>query len=147
MRHALLTLTLAAAFTACGGEDPLTTEEYRAELRKICQETDKKREAVEQPTRATPEAIADYLRRLRDINAASIDRVDELEPPDELKSAHDRALNANREGREKVDAVIEELQGGGNPTKVLQDAQRELRGSSRVAQDAARELGVSECEN
>lgn len=145
MRRVILTLTLVLSFAACGGDDGLSKEDYQAELRKICDESERKTNAVEEPTRATPEAIADYLQRLRDVNAETIEKVEELEPPEELKDAHDRALEANRDGREKVDNVISELEGGGDPTQVLTDARKELEASSQAAKKAGEDLGVPEC--
>jgi hypothetical protein len=145
MRRALITLALAAALVGCGGDDPMSTEDYRAELRKICAESERKTDQVEEPTRATPEAIADYLTRLRDVNVATIEKVEELEPPDDLSDAHDRALEANREGREKVDAVIDELEKGGDPTQVLTEARKDLEASSEAAKKAGDDLGVPEC--
>lgn len=145
MRRTALTLALTCALVGCGGDDSLSADEYRAELRKICAESDKQTNGVQEPTRATPEAITDYLTRLRDINATTIKDVEALEPPDELKDAHERALKANREGREKVDAVIEELEGGGDPTQVLTEARKDLQESSQAAKQAARDVGVPEC--
>jgi hypothetical protein len=147
MRSALVTVALAALLVGCGGDDKLSPEDYRAELRKICQESDRQTNGVQEPTRATPEAIADYLTRLRDINASTIKKVEELEPPDDLRGAHDRALRANREGRQKVDSVIEELEGGGDPTQVLTEARKELQESSEAARKAASDVGVPECGN
>lgn len=147
MRRSAATLLLALAFAGCGGDDQLSPEEYRSQLRKICAESDRKTNQVTEPTRATPEAIADYLQRLRDINAQTIKKVEELDPPDELKDAHERALKANREGREKVDDVIEELQKGGEPTEVLSEARKDLEAASRAAKQAARDVGVPECGN
>lgn len=145
MRRITLTLTLALVFTACGGEDRMSKEDYQAELRKICAESERRTNGVAEPTRATPEAIADYLQRLRDVNAQTIEQVEELEPPEDLQDAHDRALDANKEGREKVDDVIGELEGGGDPTQVLTDARKELEESSEKAKKAGEELGVPEC--
>jgi regulator of protease activity HflC (stomatin/prohibitin superfamily) len=145
MRRALLTFTLTAALAGCGGDDKLSPADYRAELKKICESSDRKTNEVKEPTRATPDAIADYLTRLRDINARTIEDVEKLDPPDDLKDAHDRALAANREGREKVDSVIEELEGGGDPTQVLTEARKELEESSKDAKQAARDIGVPEC--
>ena len=145
MRRVILTLTLALSFAACGGDDSMSKEDYQAELRKICDESERRTNAVEEPTRATPEAIADYLQRLRDVNAQTIEKVEDLEPPEDLQDAHDRALEANREGREKVDGVISELEEGGDPTQVLTDARKELEESSRAAKKAGEDLGVPEC--
>ena len=145
MRRLSLIATLALAFVACGGDDKLSTADYRAQLRKICEDTERQSNAVQEPTRATPEAIVDYLSRLRDVNVRSIRRVEELEPPDELEDAHERALAANREGRAEVDEVIEELEGGGEPAEVLSKARKGLQESSEAAKRAGRDLGVPEC--
>lgn len=145
MRRVLLTLTLAAGLVGCGGDDQLSVSEYRTELRRICADSDKQLERVTEPTRASPEAIVSYLSRLRDINTSSIERVEKLNPPDDLKGAHDRALKANREGREKLGDVISQLEKGGDPTKVLTEARTALQPSSDAAKQAARDLGVPQC--
>ena len=106
MRRLFTTLALVVALAGCGGDESVSTKDYRAELEKICAESNKRTQYVQKPTRATSEAIADYLQRLRDINVQTIAKVEKLETPDELKDAHERALEANRVGREKVDAVI-----------------------------------------
>jgi hypothetical protein len=145
MRRALLTLALSTGLVACGGEDPMSTEDYRAELKTICEDSDKRSSAVEQPTRATPEAIANYFKRLRDVNVETIEQVEELEPPEDLADAHDSAIEANKEGREKIDEIIEELEKGGDPTTVLNDAKAELEDVTKRANDAAEEVGVPAC--
>jgi hypothetical protein len=145
MRRALGTLGLVLALTACGGEDRLSTKDYRAQLRKACDEAERLTDAVRRPTRATPEAIADYLQRLRDVNVRTIEKVERLKPPEELQDEHDRALDVNREGRERVDAIIRELEEGGDPTQVLRESRAELEESSRAAKQAGRDLGVPEC--
>ena len=72
MHRLLVTLVLATAVAGCGGDDALSVGEYRTELRKICDETERKSNAVQQPTRATPEAIVDYLTRLRDVELCDL---------------------------------------------------------------------------
>ena len=145
MRLPVALIAAMLLVAGCGGEDRLSTEDYRAELKKICEESDRQTEQVAEPTRATPEAIADYLRRLRDVNASTIDKVEGLEPPEDLEDAHNDALDANKAGREKVDAVIKELEEGGDPTQVLNDARKELEEASSKAREAAGKVGVPEC--
>ena len=144
MRRLAACLVLALTLVACGG-DELSTGEYRSELRRICKDADQQTNAVEAPTRATPEAIVDYLTRLRDVNTRTIQRFAELEPPEDLKAAHERALAVNREGRKKVDAVIARLEKGEDPTVVLNEATRDLAESGEAAKKAGEDLGVPEC--
>jgi hypothetical protein len=146
MRRLLpLALLAALALGACGGDDRLSTDEYRAEARQICQDADRATEAVEEPTRATPEAIVTYFERLLSANERSTERFQELEPPEELQEAHDEALRTNREGVQEVRRVIRELQGGGDPRQVLTRAQGRLQELSTAAAGAAERLGVPEC--
>jgi hypothetical protein len=147
MRRSRLLLALLGSLllVACGGEDTLTTNEYRTQARQICQDADRATESVEEPTRATSEAIVDYFRRLLRANERSTRRFESLEPPEELSDAHQDALKANRDGVAEVRRVIRELEGGGDPREVLTGAQTRLERLSGDAADAARRLGVPEC--
>jgi uncharacterized protein YhaN len=142
---ALLVLPALLAAGACGGDDGLSADEYRAQARQICQDADRATEAVEEPTRATSQAIVDYFRRLLQANERSTRRFESLQPPEDLRDAHADALRANRDGVREVRRVISELEEGGEPREVLTGAQTRLEALSREAADAARRLGVPEC--
>jgi hypothetical protein len=141
----LLALLGSLALAACGGEDRLTANEYRAEAKKICQDADRATAAVDEPTRATADAIVDYFERLLKANERSTERFQGLEPPEDLESAHDDALKANRDGVREVRRVITELREGGDPRRVLTGAQTRLQRLSQDAASAAERLGVPEC--
>jgi hypothetical protein len=133
------------ALAACGGEDTMSPDEYRAEAREICRDADRATETVDAPTRSTSEAIADYFRRLLEANERATRRFQDLDPPDELRSAHEDALSTNRAGVQEVRRVIQQLEGGGDPREVLTGAQSRLQDLSRQAGEAAERLGVPEC--
>lgn len=148
MRRLLPFLSLAlvtVVFAACGGDDGMSTSEYRAEAKKICTEADKATESVQEPTRATSDAISDYFQRLLDANDKTTKRFEALDPPEDLQKAHDDALAANEAGVTEVRRVIDELEGGGDPREVLTQAQTRLQDLSRRSADAAKRLGVPEC--
>jgi hypothetical protein len=142
---AVLLALLLLALGACGGDDGLSATEYRSQARKICRDADRATEAVEEPTRATSQAIVDYFERLLRANERSTKRFEALDPPEELQDAHNDALRANRDGVREVRRVISELEEGGEPREVLTGAQTRLERLSRDAADAARRLGVPEC--
>ena len=133
-------LTLAAC-----GDDGMSTDEYRSEARKVCVDAEKATEAIEQPTRSTPEAIVDYLERLLDANEKTIARFDKLDPPDDLQKPHDDILAANRDGAETVRGVIRQLEGGEDAREVLQSSTSRLRELGERSNEAAERLGVREC--
>ena len=147
MRRLLTILTLAAAtaLVACGGDDAMSTSEYRAEAKKICTEADEATENVQEPTRATSEAISEYFKRLLEANDRTTKRFEGLEPPKDLEKAHQDALTANSDGVKEVRRVIDELEKGGDPREVLTGAQTRLQDLSKRSGDAARRLGVPEC--
>ena len=141
----VLALLASLALAACGGDDRLSASEYRAEAKKVCQDADRATARVEEPTRATSDAIVDYFERLLKANEQSTERFTNLEPPEELQDAHDDALKANRDGVREVRRVISELREGGDPRRVLTGAQSRLQKLSGDAADAAQRLGVPEC--
>ena len=147
MRRSTILAPLAAAalaLGACGG-DETSPEEYRTEARQICQEADRATERIRQPTRSTPEAIADYFGRRLEPNERAVRRFQELEPPEELQDAHDDAIAANRRGADEVRRVIRQLEAGEDPRQVLAGAQTNIRRLTREADRAADRLGVPEC--
>ena len=147
MRRLTSALLACAALTAaaCGGDDAASPQEYRAEARKICVEADRATRAIRQPTRTTPEAIADYFRRLLAPTERATERFEALEPPEDLEDAHTEVVRAQREGISAVENVVEQLEGDGDPRQVLATAQDRIRTLSRRADAAAKRLGVPEC--
>lgn len=134
----------ALAGAACGG-DEASPEEYRTQARRICVEADRATKAIRQPTRTTPEAIADYFRRLLAPTERATQRFEELEPPEGLAPAHTEVVRAQREGIIAVENVVEQLEGDEDPRQVLAAAQDRIRTLSRRADAAAKRLGVPEC--
>jgi len=144
-RLLLLTVAVLSLVLAACGDDGMSTEEYRAEAKKVCVDAEKATEAIEQPTRSTPEAIVDYLERLLDANEKTIARFDELDPPEDLQKSHDDILAANRDGAETVRGVIRQLEGGEDAREVLQSSTSRLRALGERSNEAAERLGVREC--
>jgi hypothetical protein len=138
-------LLAVLALAACG-DDGMSASDYRAEAKKICIDAEKATEAVDQPTRSTPEAIVDYLQRLLAANERTTKRFEKLDPPEKLQQPHDDILKANRDGANAVRAVIKDLEGGKDPREVLQSSTDRLRELGEQSNAAAKKLGVPECE-
>jgi hypothetical protein len=145
MKRLLLALALALFVAACGGDDALSTDEYRGEARKICREADRATRAVDRPTRTTNAAIASYFERLMKVNRKTSEQFDELEPPEELKAKHEAALDANRDGVKEVERLVAELRRGGDARALLQASTGRLQELATRSGEAARALGVPEC--
>src|SRR4051812_4126963 len=142
MRRALLIVVAVAALLAgCGGgNDQLSAADYRAQAKKICTDADRETQGVKEPTRATNAAIVDYFRQLLKANERATKRFEDLDPPDELKKAHEDTLAANKAGAQEVQRLISDLEKGGDAREVLQGAQSRLRDLGKCADDAAKHL-------
>ena len=145
MRRLSLVLALSTSLVACGGDDALSPEEYRAEAKAICEDAAKATRAVKAPTRTTNEAVASYFKRLIAVTKRSSERFGELEPAEELEARHEAVLEANEAGIEEVERLIADLERGGDARAVLQNAQTRLEDLSRRSDEAARALGVPQC--
>ena len=140
----LLTVALALG-AGCGGDDAPTPAEYRADARKVCADAKRATSAVRQPTRATPAAIVDYFERLLRASERSTERFRDLEPPDELRAAHDEALKVSDQVDAEVRRVVRRLQADEEARTVLADARGPLQRLRTRSAAAAKRLGVPEC--
>jgi hypothetical protein len=145
MRRLSLVLALSAALAACGGDDALSTEEYRSEAKTICEDATTSTRGIKPPARTSNEALASYFRRLIAVTKRSSQRFGELAPPEDLEARHEAALKANEAGVKEVERLIAELERGGDARALLQAAQTRLEDLSRRSDEAARALGVPQC--
>ena len=79
------------------------------------------------------------------VNRKTSEQFADLEPPEDLKSKHEAALAANRDGVKEVEKLVAELRRGGDARALLQSAQGRLQALSQRSGEAARALGVPEC--
>jgi hypothetical protein len=91
LRFALL-LGAVAALAGCGGGT--SASEYRDQAEEIC--TTASREAAEVPPPSdTAASVAEYGDAVAEVRQRETVALDELEPPDELESAHRQLVNAS----------------------------------------------------
>jgi hypothetical protein len=144
MRRLVFLLAVVALVAGCGDDKP-SADEYRSTASAICKQARAALGTVKPPTRTTSAAIADYFGRLLLVNRETLDRFEKLEAPGELAAAHKQALDANRDGVEEVDKLVKGLKAGGDPRKLLADAQTAIADISLRSRQAAVKLGVPEC--
>ena len=107
MARILLVFSLAAVVlgmlaVACGGGGALSAEEYFNKLEAIANETQEK-ESTAQPSEEdsaslTPDQVkeqgSEFLDSSATINEDALQKVEDLDPPDDLQEAHDRLVAA-----------------------------------------------------
>ena len=101
----VLALVLVAAGCGGGGGKSLSKEEYSSQLNKICTQLNAKNKAI-----GDPQSIADVVTKgpqLQDAFQSAIDEVEGLNPPAELKDAHERFVSLGKQIHSKLDDLIE----------------------------------------
>lgn len=132
----------AATLAACGGP---SAEDYRADAGKICRDAAAATERIEAPTRSTTPAIVDYFERLVGVTDRATERFDALDPPQDLETAHDEVVAANRSAGDEVREIVAALERGQDPEAVLGTAQQRIEQATERANAAAERLNVPDC--
>jgi hypothetical protein len=132
------------ALAACGGGDggdQLTADEFRQQADAICGEFEGRLDEL-----GTPESLDDlqgYVDDAVPILEEGTNRLDELQPPDELEEDWNRAMEVNRDQldnvRELQDAVADGDQA--RVAELLQQSDEVREESNQLAAD----LGLTEC--
>ena len=148
---ALVLLGLALALAGCGdddggsGGDTMTAAEFRTKARAICKDTSKAANNLT-PADESPDAFADYLEKVLDVNAKTRARFVALKPPPELRAAHREAIASNDEGAEYTKDLIERFRRAKTVKSVLtSEVGQRIKAIQRRTAAAAKRLGVPEC--
>ena len=102
---AALAIVAAGCGGGGGGGSALSKEEYSSQLNKICTELNDKNKAI-----GDPQSIDEVVTKgpqLQDAFQSAIDEVEDLNPPDELKDAHERFLSLGKQIHSKIDNLID----------------------------------------
>jgi len=136
---------LAIAAAGCGGGgggSALSKDEYSSRLNQICTELNAKNKEIGEPN-SIPE-IADKGPKLNDAFQNAIDEVGDLNPPDELKDAHEKFLSLGKQIHAKIDQLIEEA--ANKDQEGLQRVGGEIDPLDKESNDIAKnQLGAPAC--
>jgi hypothetical protein len=104
---ATLVLALAVVAAGCGGGGgkTLSKEEYSSQLNKICTELNAKNKEIGEPS--SLDDVVQKGPKLNDAFQNAIDEVEGLNPPDELKDAHERFLSLGKQIHSKIDDLLD----------------------------------------
>jgi hypothetical protein len=132
------------ALAACGGGDDgdqLTADEFRQQADAIGGEFEGRLDEL-----GTPESLDDlqgYVDDAVPIPEEGTNRLDELQPPDELEEDWNRAMEVNREQLDNVREVQDAVADGDQArvAELLQQSDEAREESNQLAAD----LGLTEC--
>ena len=138
-------LALVLAIAACGGEDKLSTADYKAEVKKYCTEQDRESDALGEPTSTESKALADFFKKGTDVQKKYRDRFAELTPPDEFEDVQNEVEGLNDQEIELLEKITKELEDGGDARQVIERNQPEIEKLQQRGDELADEVGVPEC--
>lgn len=148
---ALALLGSCAALAACGGDDggkALSAADYRTQFGKICTEAQTRTKALDAPTGTDGKDFKEALDKTVPILDQTLDKIDDLNPPKDLQSAHDEYVSATREGVkiiEDVEDKIDEDKPITEQAAVITPLTPKLDAIGKRTQAAATKLGVQSC--
>ena len=148
-RHAMAPLLAALAFgaAACGGDDALSESEYKAEIKKFCQEQDRESDALGEPASTESQALADFFQKGTDLQEKYKDRFAELTPPEEFEDVQNQVEDLNEQEVELLQNVTDELEDGGDARQVIEKYQPQIEELQTKGDQLADEVGVPECKS
>lgn len=145
---ALALAALIPVLAACGSDDDGPADSYKAQLKKVCEQTAKENAKIEAPTKPDPAALRRVLTAQARIAEAQNRKLRNLKPPEDLEQAHDEALGAAERTVALFSDTAEQMKPGASQAQ-LQKAARPLQSQGAElrdrAQAALKKIGVQEC--
>lgn len=141
----LAAIGAVALIAGCGGDSDssLSAEDFRTQADAICADTDRQIDALSEPSSA--DQVLTFLRAGLPIQQEQLDRLRELDPPDDLQDRYDEALGLLEQQTEAIDAAADRIEAGEEPTAVLTEVNGDIEDLRGQAQSAARDLGLTVC--
>ena len=146
MRRVLpaLLVALALGLAACGGGgSSLSASEYRSKATAICRDHSKQINALTEPK--TNAELGDYLAQGTEITRKTVDRFDDLDPPDSLQSDHDALIKLSREELELLDGVVADIKSGTDAQTATKKAEAKLNAKDAAVDAKFNALGLGTC--
>lgn len=140
-RPLALILTCAAALAACGGDDGLSAEDYRAQANAACDRYEQDIKAIEEPKNL--DEVAPYAEQASARLDELMDEFETLDPPSDLSGRHDELV---RLGRQSVDELskLEEI-GDADQQEQLQGVLATASELDTQSDQLARDMGLDSC--
>ncbi|MGB2710926.1 MAG: hypothetical protein WBC33_05360 [Conexibacter sp.] len=99
-------VVLALAVASCGGSDSLTKAEFVKEARATCKAAERDSKGLVGVKNKSREDMIDFAKSLVADHRKLVDRLDAIEPPDEVATTYARYLTALRQQDELLGKVL-----------------------------------------
>ena len=138
----VLGVFVAALTAGCGGDEELNREQYVSKLNAMCEDFSEKEREIGEPR--TPADLVEKGPRILDaFETAIVDKVHELEAPDEIADQADRLVDLADQQRQVLGELVAAAKDG-NIVKVRELASRN-QALNKETTLITRELGAKSC--
>ena len=134
---------LAGCGSSGGSGDRLSDSAYKSQATKICTDSEKKTNALKQPTKA--EEVKPYLQKGIDITQTAVDDFKGLNPPKDLQSEHNAVVKAEQTALDKLQSLTDSLKGTASDAAAVQKASPELDRISKDVDAKLKAAGLAKC--
>ncbi len=141
----LVAIGATALIAGCGGggDDQLSAEEFRTQADAICTDANTQLDAVGEPSSA--DQVLTFLQTSLPIQRAQLDRLRELDPPDDLQADFDTGVGAIQEQIDVVQDAATRIEGGEDPNTVITELGPQIESINERSDAAAQRLGLTVC--
>jgi soluble cytochrome b562 len=140
----LAALGAVALIAGCGGgSDSLSAEEFRSQADAVCADAERQIDDLTEPR--SGEQVLAFLRAGLPIQEAQLERLREIEPPDDLRSDYDEGMDLLEQQIAAIDAAADRIEAGEDPEAVLGEVDEEISSLGDEADERARALGLTVC--
>ena len=145
VRRALIPLAAVVLVAACGGEDRLSRDEYVKQADAICADYEEKLEEQERALQEaeSPDELASVIDRAIPTIREGTDRLDALEPPEDLESQVNQWNRLNDENIKKLEQIRDAAKAG--DTGKIGSLGEEISANEEDADKLARDIGLRDC--
>ena len=147
LRRALAGLAAVGAvalIAGCGGgSDSSSADDFRRQADEICADANARIDTLTEP--GPPAAVLPYLHEGLPILAEELERIREIDPPDDLQADFDEATDLLQQRQDAIQQAADRIEAGEDPEAVIRDAGPEIQRLRDEARVKARELGLSVC--
>jgi len=134
----------AALIAGCGGgSDSSSADEFRSQADEICADANERIGTLTEP--GPPAAVLPYLQAGLPIQAEELERIRELDPPDDLQADFDEATDLLQQRQDAIQQAADRIEAGEDPEAVIRDLGPEITRLRDEARVKAGELGLTVC--
>ena len=140
----LAVLGAVALIAGCGGgSDTLSADEFRTQADGICADANRELEGLTEPS--SNDQFLPFLRSGLEIQSAQIDKLKELEPPSDLETPFNDAIDLIERKNAAIDGAADRIEGGEDPEAVITAINSQVDDLDAQADEKATVLGLSVC--